>query len=64
MPLRQRLATMHAMMMSFRSLQQDDTWKARMAATRTELRPSAEELGDILREAGEISARLSAELTP
>jgi hypothetical protein len=62
MPLVERLTVMHAMTFVFPLLKSDRTWKARMAAVRTELKPTADELGDILIEASRISARLKLEL--
>jgi hypothetical protein len=62
LPLVERLATMHAMASAFPPLQRSAYWKARMGALRDELRPTARQLGDILKEAGRIGGRLKAEL--
>jgi hypothetical protein len=62
LPLTDRLATLHAMPIAFPQLRQSEEWKARIAVAHAELRPSAEELGDILRDAGRRGERLKAEL--
>jgi len=58
MPLVERLATMHAMAFAFPLVKNDRKWKVQMAAVRAELKPTADELGDILVEAGKISAQI------
>jgi hypothetical protein len=60
--LRKRLATMHALMFAFPPLRRDWQWKMRMPAVHAELKPSADELGEILIEAGRISERLKLAL--
>lgn len=60
--LRERLVTMHAMMIAFPVLQRDAEWKARIGAVRAELMPDAWQLGEILREANRQAERLKADL--
>jgi hypothetical protein len=62
LPLCKRLATMHALMIVFPPLHYDWQWKLRMAAVHAELKPTADDLGEILIEAGRISERLNVEL--
>jgi hypothetical protein len=62
LPLTDRLATMHAMPIAFPRLRQSEEWKARIAVTHAELRPSAEELGDIRRDASRRGEQLKEEL--
>jgi hypothetical protein len=62
MPLEDRLAMMLAMAFTFPLLKDDHDWKARTAAVLGEIKPSAEEHGDIIVRAGLISRRLKAEL--
>jgi hypothetical protein len=50
-PLRDRLATLHTMPIAFPQLRQREEWQARVALAHAELRPTAEELGDILNDA-------------
>jgi hypothetical protein len=58
LPLRKRLAAMHGMTIAFPALQRSADWKAQMGKVRDELKPTARQLGDIMREAGEIGGRL------
>jgi hypothetical protein len=60
--LRERLVTLHAMMIAFPRLQRDAEWKARIGAIRAELKPDAAQLGDILREAALQAERLQGEI--
>lgn len=60
--LAERLAAMHAMMIAFPALQRSRDWKARLAALRGELQPTAGQLGDILKATGAIAGRLKDEL--
>jgi hypothetical protein len=53
---------MHGMTIAFPALQKSEDWKARMGKVRDELKPTARQLGDIMREAGEISGRLRREM--
>jgi hypothetical protein len=62
MPLRKRLSAMHGMTIGFPALQKSEDWKARMGKVRDELKPTARQLGDIMREAGEIGGRLRREM--
>jgi hypothetical protein len=58
LPLTDRLATLHAMPIAFPQLRWSEEWKARIAVAHAELRPTAEELGDILRDAKRRSEQL------
>jgi hypothetical protein len=62
LPLTDRLATLHAMPIAFPLLRRSEEWKARIAVAHAELRPAAEELGDILRDAGRRGEQLKEEL--
>ena len=62
MPLEDRLAMMLAMAFTFPLLKDDHDWKARIEAVLGEIKPSAEEHGDIMVRAGRISRRLKADL--
>jgi hypothetical protein len=62
LPLAERLATMHAMVLAFPALHRSQQWKARLAVVRAELAPTAKQLGDILKKASQISMRLKAGL--
>jgi hypothetical protein len=44
LPVRERLATMHAMSIAFPMLQKSSEWKHRMAAVRGALKPTAQGL--------------------
>jgi len=56
------LMALHAMSIAFPQLQRNWEWKARIAKVQAELRPTARELGDILKDAGRRAERLNAEL--
>jgi hypothetical protein len=62
LPLAVRLTTLHAMSIAFPKLQRSPEWKARIGKVRDELRPTARELGGILRDAARYAERLKAEL--
>lgn len=53
---------MHAMIIVFPPLRRDWQWKMRMAAVQSELKPTTDELADVMIEARKISERLNAEL--
>jgi hypothetical protein len=61
LPLTDRLATLHAMRIALPQLRQSEEWKARIAVTHARLRPTAEELGDILRDASRRGKQLKEE---
>jgi hypothetical protein len=61
LPLREQLVTLHAMAIAIPALQRSHPLKARTAVIRDELRPTAEELGDILRDASRRGERLKEE---
>jgi hypothetical protein len=61
LPLREQLVTLHAMAIAIPALQRSHPLKARTAVIRDELRLTAEELGDILRDAGRRGERLKEE---
>jgi hypothetical protein len=50
------------MSIAFPQLQRSQEWKARIGRVRDELRPTEQELGDILRDAARHATRLKAEL--
>jgi hypothetical protein len=50
------------MSIAFPNWQRDQAWKARIGRVRDELRPTARELGDILRDAARHAERLKAGL--
>jgi len=56
------LMALHAMSIAFPQLQPSWELKARIARLRARLRPTASELGDILKDAGRRAERLKAEL--
>jgi hypothetical protein len=62
LPLRDQLVTLHAMTMAIPTLRRSNPLKMRMAAIRDQLRPTAEELSDVLTAARSQAERLSAEL--
>lgn len=62
LPLRDRLVTLHAMMIAFPALQRDAGWKTRMRAVRGELKPTAKQLGAIMRERARRGERLKGEI--
>ena len=62
LPLRDQFVTLHAMTMAIPTLQRSHPLKSRMAPIRDELRPSAEELSDILTAARSQAERLKAEI--
>jgi hypothetical protein len=62
LPARERLATMHAMSIAFPLLQKSADWMPRTATARGALKPTAQELADILISTREISLRLKREL--
>ena len=62
LPLTARPTTLHAVSIAFPQLQPSWEWKARIARVQAELRPTARELGDILKDAGRRAERLKAEL--
>jgi cytochrome oxidase assembly protein ShyY1 len=55
------LTMLHAMALAFPQLHRSHDWKARIATVRAALRPTAEALGDILKEASRRSELLKAE---
>jgi hypothetical protein len=59
LPLRDRLATMHAMSAAFPVIKNDRAWTARV-----ELKPTPREHEDILIEAGRICRTLRRQLKP
>ena len=61
LPLRDQLVTLHAMTIAIPTLQRSQPLKARTAVIRDELRPTAEELGDILRDASRRGEQLKEE---
>ena len=60
-PLNERLVILHAMAIAFPPLQRRKDWKARIEAATAVLRPTAEELDDILKAAGRRAERLKDE---
>jgi hypothetical protein len=62
LPLREQLVTLHAMVIAIPALQRSHPLKARIAAIREELRPTAEELSDILTAGRSQAERLKEEL--
>ncbi len=62
LPLTARLMALHAMSIAFPQLQRNWEWKAPITRAQAELRPTARELGDILKDAGRRAERLKAEL--
>jgi hypothetical protein len=62
LPPREQLVTLHAMTSAIPTLQRSHPLKVRMAAIRDELRPTAEELSDILTAARSQAERLKEEL--
>ena len=62
LPLRDQLVTLHAMTIAIPTLQRSYPLKSRMALIRDELRPTAEELTDILTAARSQAERLKAEV--
>ena len=58
LPLRDRLATMHAMSAAFPSVKDDPAWTARVDAVVSELKPTSREHWEIMVEAGRISRNL------
>jgi len=61
LPLREQLVSLHAMAIAIPALQRSHPLKARTAVIRDELRPTAEELGDILRDASRRGEQLKEE---
>jgi hypothetical protein len=61
LPLNERLVILHAMAIAFPPLQRRKEWKARIEAATAVLRPTAEELDDILKAAGRRAERLKDE---
>src|ERR1700730_10737332 len=62
LPLREQLVTLHAMVIPMPALQRSHPLKKRIAAIREELRPTAEELSDILTAGRSQAERLKEEL--
>ena len=62
LPLRDQLVTLHAMTIAIPTLQRSYPLKSRMALIRDELRPTAEELTDILTAARSQAERLKPEI--
>jgi hypothetical protein len=61
LPLKDQLMSLHAMTIAIPALQRSQPLNARTAAIRVELRPTAEELGDILRDASRRGEQLKEE---
>ena len=64
LPLRDRLATMHAMSAVFPIIKNDRAWTARVDALVAELKRTPREHEDILIEAGRICRTLRRQLKP
>ena len=64
LPLRDRLATMHAMSAVFPVIKNDRDWTRRIDAVVAELNPTQREHADIMIEAGRISRALKQQLKP
>jgi phosphotransacetylase len=62
LPLREQAVTLHAMAMAIPALQRNQRWKARIAAARVALDPTAAQLADILTAARSRAKRLKDEL--
>jgi hypothetical protein len=62
LPLRDQLVTLHAMTMALPTLRRSYPLKSRMTLIRDELRPTAEELSDILTAARSQVERLKPEI--